>query len=1033
MGVPPPLPHTINIGRIAIEVRTLDMTDHLLIYTDDPGKGGVGIYNHTLLCGLARSGYRVTCVQSLFTSPMIDDQRELGIQHIWLDFDTLADPIWTVTRLSEPQKIFNNLQPDLIVFSDCHPGSNFAAKRAATQLGIPYIIVENCVISSHAEDFSALIGEIAFHFERSRAVIAVSHENLELLYEHFQLPADKGQVIYYGRPEQYFALPDLTVRQRLRQERGIPTDGIVCFTAARLDLVKGYQYQWEAIQKLQHTPVWHHLYFVWAGHGMLLPRLQDVIDETGIADHVKILGQCWNIPEWLDASDIFILTSLHEGMPLCIMEAMAKGLPVIATAVSGVPEELGDAGILLSDPKIDAQATVTEIVATIQDLVANQEKRRSLGQACQKRAKQLFREARMLQEMRTVIETALATAPRDYISPNLVTIHPDSCFPHMIVGDPQTCPWPYLRREIPHKWYVDNRLPSVGFLNRDEAHILYNTALQFKGRKALEIGCWLGWSACHLALAGVELDVIDPLLDRPEFYESVTTSLKAAGVLDAVNLVAGLSQNNVEALATAMNRNWSLIFIDGDHEAPAPFHDAVICSQFAEADAIILFHDLAAPAVSQGLEYLRQQGWYVMVYQTMQIMGVAWRGNVEPMQHQPDPQVDWLLPPHLSTYTVSGLETSPLVDIREFQEILETVRPYTLLSEERLLSLYSLAKQICLKDIPGNFAECGVCRGGSTALLAIVIKRYSLRLRRVYAFDTFEGMPDPIEIDKSNGIPANQTGFGSGTLKAPIAENLDIICQSLNVRELVVPVLGLFSQTLPEYKSQVGELAFLHADGDWYESTLDIFTNLYDNVVPGGIIQVDDYGHWEGCKKAIHEFENLRGEVFHLKPIDYTGAWFQKNTSSIDLSFFQSQAIIKIEDDLNLRRVNLIIFPDWEQPRDQIYMNLVPIIRSVLIHPDRGQMTLLVDTSNWSNYSEEDFRELFWEIATHIFMTEELEVDPDITPEVSPVRQLTSEQWLSLISRLQGRLALEHENLEAIIQTGVDSLECLDLTQWSAA
>jgi hypothetical protein len=177
----------------------------------------------------------------------------------------------------------------------------------------------------------------------------------------------------------------------------------------------------------------------------------------------------------------------------------------------------------------------------------------------------------------------------------------------------------------------------------------------------------------------------------------------------------------------------------------------------------------------------------------------------------------------------------------------------------------------------------------------------------------------------------------------------------------------------------------------------------------------------------------LRGEVFHLKPIDYTGAWFQKNTSSIDLSFFQSQAIIKIEDDLNLRRVNLIIFPDWEQPRDQIYMNLVPIIRSVLIHPDRGQMTLLVDTSNWSNYSEEDFRELFWEIATHIFMTEELEVDPDITPEVSPVRQLTSEQWLSLISRLQGRLALEHENLEAIIQTGVDSLECLDLTQWSAA
>ena len=101
----------------------------------------------------------------------------------------------------------------------------------------------------------------------------------------------------------------------------------------------------------------------------------------------------------------------------------------------------------------------------------------------------------------------------DYVSPNFQVIMPDRCFPNMTIGDTNTQPWQYLRREIPHNWYVDGRQPYVGFLSRDEAHILYNTALQFAGQPALEIGCWLGWSACHLALAGVNLDVVDPFFD----------------------------------------------------------------------------------------------------------------------------------------------------------------------------------------------------------------------------------------------------------------------------------------------------------------------------------------------------------------------------------------------------------------------------------------------------------------------------------------------------------------------------------------
>jgi hypothetical protein len=137
-------------------------------------------------------------------------------------------------------------------------------------------------------------------------------------------------------------------------------------------------------------------------------------------------------------------------------------------------------------------------------------------------------------------------------------------------------------------------------------------------------------------------------------------------------------------------------------------------------------------------------------------------------------------------------------------------------------------------------------------------------------------MPDPIEVDRHNGIAANDTGFGVGTLKAPIAENLAKICQILDLTEIVVPVKGLFADTLPQYKAEISTIALLHADGDWYESTMDIFNTLFDRVIAGGFIQVDDYGHWEGCKKALHDFENSRNELFKLHQIDYTGVWFQK-------------------------------------------------------------------------------------------------------------------------------------------------------------
>lgn len=283
--------------------------------------------------------------------------------------------------------------------------------------------------------------------------------------------------------------------------------------------------------------------------------------------------------------------------------------------------------------------------------------------------------------------------PRDYVSPGMLVILPDECFPNIIIGDKRYSTWRYSRKEIPHNRYVDKRFPGVGFNNRDEVHILYNTALKFKGKKALEIGCWLGWSACHLALGGVELDVIDPLLENRDFYESVSSCLEAANVLETVNLIPGYSPQKVEELAERLNYKWSLIFIDGNHEAPGPLNDAIACEELAAEDALILFHDLASPDVSKGLDYLKQKGWNTMVYQTVQIMGVAWRGNVEPVTHQPDPKIQWpTLPEHLKDYLVSGLSKG--IDSKTSQGSL-------LLSQNHLLKAV-LAFDKSLQENPEN-------------------------------------------------------------------------------------------------------------------------------------------------------------------------------------------------------------------------------------------------------------------------------------------------------------------------------------------
>jgi glycosyltransferase involved in cell wall biosynthesis len=271
-----------------------------------------------------------------------------------------------------------------------------------------------------------------------------------------------------------------------------------------------------------------------------------------------------------------------------------------------------------------------------------------------------------------------------------------------------------------------------------------------------------------------------------------------------------------------------------------------------------------------GLDYLR-----AMCFVRMNNFGNALEALREELRLFPSNREAALLFDNLSNLVACP---DPAFDDSEFNDVLKVVKPFTLLSARRLYSLFNLAKLVCESDMPGHFVECGVAAGGSAALLAYIIKSRSLQPRKMYAFDTFEGMPAPTSADTHRGMPAEQTGWGSGTCYAPESSVLEI-CKKLNVLDIVEPVKGYFQNTLPIMRNRIETVAVLHMDGDWYDSTKTILFNLYDNVITNGYIQVDDYGHWDGCKKALKEFETSRDLRFKINPIDGTGVWFRKPTS----------------------------------------------------------------------------------------------------------------------------------------------------------
>lgn len=228
---------------------------------------------------------------------------------------------------------------------------------------------------------------------------------------------------------------------------------------------------------------------------------------------------------------------------------------------------------------------------------------------------------------------------------------------------------------------------------------------------------------------------------------------------------------------------------------------------------------------------------------------------------------------------VSGSESCAALLFNEHQddETIRFVQPYTMTSPERVRALCSAVRYIEEAGIKGAVVECGVWRGGSMMAVARTLINCGGTVRDLYLFDTFEGMTEPGPFDIS------LKGDSAGTLLKQAARTeedrlwcyapMERVVQSLALTKYPVShihlVPGPVEQTLTV--SAPEQIALLRLDTDWYASTKHELDVLFPKLCPGGVLIIDDYGHWEGARRAVDEYMHRHQIKMQLYEIDYTG------------------------------------------------------------------------------------------------------------------------------------------------------------------
>ena len=212
------------------------------------------------------------------------------------------------------------------------------------------------------------------------------------------------------------------------------------------------------------------------------------------------------------------------------------------------------------------------------------------------------------------------------------------------------------------------------------------------------------------------------------------------------------------------------------------------------------------------------------------------------------------------------------------QAIVARVAPFTLTSLDRRAGLILGVDHIVKHGVPGDIVECGVWRGGSMMAVALALMARGDTSRHLYLYDTYEGMSEPTEADRSHtgetaAAQLQRTERGQGVWCEAGLDDVQANLWSTGYpREQIHFVQGKVEDTIPGPDGQniPASIALLRLDTDWYESTKHELLHLYPRLQSRGLLIIDDYGHWQGARQAVDEYFAAGAAAPFLHRVDYT-------------------------------------------------------------------------------------------------------------------------------------------------------------------
>ena len=236
-----------------------------------------------------------------------------------------------------------------------------------------------------------------------------------------------------------------------------------------------------------------------------------------------------------------------------------------------------------------------------------------------------------------------------------------------------------------------------------------------------------------------------------------------------------------------------------------------------------------------------------------------------------------------SIFGIFGLRISKILPrivemSEEEREIIKIAKKYSMTTEIRMWALINSIKKVDYEKIEGDIVECGIWKGGNIILINKLLKKIKLN-KKIYCYDTFEGMISTDKIDKeiSSGRSSLQIIKDHEYYKCEslLKETKKNISKNFDDINNIYFIKGRVEDTLTEEKNIPDKISICRLDTDYYSSTKIELEVLYPRLVPGGFLIIDDYGHWSGCKKAVDEYFKDKFVMMHY--VDYACRLIIKN------------------------------------------------------------------------------------------------------------------------------------------------------------